>query len=207
VLSVGFCGVENFRCCRKLLKIWCARRDSNSRPFGSKGISTPYAEHRPPTKYNQTLKTLAAPSAHFGCRWQQFTDRKRTAILLLTSYYGDAAPWVYNLTCRRNSKRHCALRASVRRLSATHTAGNDSVLHRVCPCPCAIARLPVFPEVVKALESTTVRAVLSCAALILLDQVMYIECAGFSPIIWGHERPKHTIPRLGWRAGQGASFM
>jgi hypothetical protein len=57
------------------------------------------------------------------------------------------------------------------------------------------------------LESNIGLAALPCAALILLNQVMYIECAGFSPVIWGHERPKHTIPRLEWRSGQGASFM
>jgi hypothetical protein len=36
VLSVGMCGDDDSDFCAKLLKIWCARRDSNSRPFGSK---------------------------------------------------------------------------------------------------------------------------------------------------------------------------
>ena len=125
-----------------LMKEWCARRDSNSRPFGSKGKFAPNSRLRRTTKSDETLDNPAASLPHIGRFRRQFTDRKRTTIcrrIILRRL----VPWVFNPTCHRNSKRQCALHATVRELYATinapHPPGFPSPMH--CPSPSLKTRL------------------------------------------------------------------
>ena len=57
---------------------WCARRDSNSRPFGSKGKFANNTEQRRPVKPNKMFTILPTPLAHLGSLWRPFADRMRT---------------------------------------------------------------------------------------------------------------------------------
>src|ERR1700674_1527897 len=59
---------------------WLRGVDLNHRPLGYEGKSAPHTKQLSTTKSNETLKTPAAFSPHFGCCWRQFTDRRRTAL-------------------------------------------------------------------------------------------------------------------------------
>ena len=65
--------------------------DLNHRPLGYEGKSAPNHLQRHPTGVNKTFGNGDTESSHFGCLPPQFTDRKRTDIVLLPSTAGEVA--------------------------------------------------------------------------------------------------------------------
>jgi hypothetical protein len=59
---------------------WCARRDSNSRPFGSKGKFASNTKQRQPVNPIKTLTILPALLARLGLFCWRFADRTRTVL-------------------------------------------------------------------------------------------------------------------------------
>src|ERR1035438_6299051 len=55
-------------------------------PPVNRGNSPPTPNNSPPSSPTKHLKNPPVSSPHFGCCWRQFTDRKRTALLVLESY-------------------------------------------------------------------------------------------------------------------------